>query len=332
MGPQEGIFICGETRDGGVAAVTRELITAGRKLADQAGAPLSALLVGRNAEPPATSLIALGVDRVFSLDGLPLGMSAPGDDAALLTAACRQLGPSVLLFGDTDVCRDVAAVVAMRLNGSITMDCTDVTLDTDSGALLQHKPVYGGNAVAVWASDPGRVRVATLRPRSFSPAVADTARSGEVVKLSVEAEEAGKQAVLLETEREQIRGIKLEEAKVVIAAGGGVGGTEGFVLLEELAGILNGAIGVSRVPCDEGWKPLSLEIGQTGHYVSPDLYIAVGISGAPQHMVGCAGARILVALNRDPDANVFKEADFGVVGDFREVLPGFIRRYRELQK
>jgi electron transfer flavoprotein alpha subunit len=332
MGPQGGIFICGETRDGEVAAVTRELITAGRKLADQAGAPLAALLVERSPGETAASLIAHGVDRVFPIDSPPLGEGAPGDEAALLTAACRQLNPSVLLFGDTDVCRDVAAVIAMRLNGSITLDCTDVTLDTGSGALLQHKPVYGGNAVAVWASEAGRFRVATLRPRSFSPAGADPARSGEVVNLSVEVEEAGRQAVLLETVREQVRGRKLEEARVVIAGGGGVGGVEGFALLEELAAALNGAIGASRVPCDEGWKPLSLEIGQTGHYVSPGLYLAVGISGAPQHMVGCAGARVLVAVNRDPDANVFKEADFGVVGDFREVLPGFIRRYRELQE
>jgi electron transfer flavoprotein alpha subunit len=332
MDPHEGIFICGETQDGEVTAVTRELITAGRKLSDQAGAPLAALLVGRSLEGPIASLIAHGVEQVFAVEGTPPGESAPGDTAALLAAVCRKLKPSVLLFGDTDVSRDVAVVIAMRLNATITMDCTDVTLDSPSGDLLQHKPVYDGNAVAVWASDAGRLRVATLRPRSHIPATPDPARSGEVVKLAIEPGETGRKAVLLETVREQIRGIKLEEARVVVAGGGGVGGAEGFVLLEELASALSGAIGVSRVPCDEGWKPLALEIGQTGHYVSPDLYLAIGISGAPQHMVGCAGAKVLVAVNRDPDANVFKEADFGVVGDFREVLPGFIRRYAELQK
>jgi len=332
MAAHQGIFICGETRGGEVAPVTRELITAGRKLADQSGQPLAALLVGHSPEQAAASLIAHGVDRVFTLDGPPLGEGVPDQHTALLTAACRQLNPSVLLFSHMDTGRDVAPALAMRLDGTVTMDCTDVSLDTETGSLLQSKPVYGGNAVAVWASDASRPRVATVRPRSFSPAQPDPSRSGEVIKLAVSAEAAAIRPVLLETVKDQVRGMKLEDATVVVAGGGGVGSAEGFALLEELAAALNGAMGVSRVPCDEGWVPLSLEIGQTGHYVSPDLYLAIGISGAPQHMVGCAGSKILVAVNRDPDANIFREADFGVVGDFREVLPSLIRRCKALQE
>jgi electron transfer flavoprotein alpha subunit len=332
MAEYQGIYICGETRGGQVTPMTRELISAGRKLADQSGEPLAALLVDPSPEQAAASLIAHGVDRVFALEGPAFGEGVSDQHTAILAAACRQLNPSVLLFSHMDTGRDVAPALAMRLDGTVTTDCTDVSFDARSEVLLQSKPVYGGNAIAVWASDAGRLRVATLRPRSFSAAQPDPARAGQMTRLAVSAEGVTTRAVLIETDNEQVRGMKLEDATVVIAGGGGVGSVEGFALLEELAAVLNGAIGVSRVPCDEGWAPLSLEIGQTGHYVSPDLYVAVGISGAPQHMVGCMGSKVLVAVNRDPDANIFREADFGVVGDLREVLPSFIRRCKALRE
>jgi electron transfer flavoprotein alpha subunit len=135
---------------------------------------------------------------------------------------------------------------------------------------------------------------------------------------------------LLETTKEEVKGMKLEEAKVVIAGGGGIGSSDGFTMLEELAKVLGGTIGVTRVPCDEGWKPLALEIGQTGHIVTPNLYFAIGISGAPQHMAGCSGSKCIVAINRDPDAHIFKEADFGVMGDYRAVLPALIEKCKTL--
>jgi electron transfer flavoprotein alpha subunit len=164
------------------------------------------------------------------------------------------------------------------------------------------------------------------------PAEPDASRKGEVKSLSVMINHSMVKSKLLETVKEDVKGIKLEDAKVVIAGGGGIGGVEGFKTLEELARVLRGTIGVSRVPCDEGWKPISLEIGQTGHIVTPNLYIAIGISGAPQHMAGCAGSKCIVAVNRDPDAQIFKEANFGIVGDYRAILPSFIEKCKSLVK
>jgi len=157
-------------------------------------------------------------------------------------------------------------------------------------------------------------------------------RKGEILTINIDINESRMESKLLETVKEVVKGIKLEEAKVIIAGGGGVGGSEGFKLLEELAKALGGTIAVTRVPCDEGWMPLSLEIGQTGHIVNPKLYFAIGISGALQHMAGCSGSKWIVAVNKDPEAHIFKEADFGVIGDYRNVLQQFIDECRALGK
>jgi electron transfer flavoprotein alpha subunit len=170
--------------------------------------------------------------------------------------------------------------------------------------------------------------IVTIRPRSSEPAELNTTRQGEIISINPIADETSTKAKLIETVKEEIMGISLEEAKVIVVGGGGIGGKEGFGLLQELAQTLRGAIGVSRVPCDEGWMPKKLEIGQTGHMVSPGLYIAVGISGAPQHIAGCSGSKCIVAINRDPEAHIFQEADFGVVGDYKEALPSLIEKLK----
>jgi electron transfer flavoprotein alpha subunit len=158
----------------------------------------------------------------------------------------------------------------------------------------------------------------------------DPSRKGEIIAFSVRIDDSLMKSKLLETVKEEVKGIRLEEAKVIVSGGGGIGSSDGFKLLGELAKALGGTIGVTRVPCDEGWMSVNLEIGQTGHIVGPDLYIAVGISGASQHMAGCSSSKFIVAINRDPEAHIFKEADFGVVGDYRDVLPALIFRLKEL--
>jgi electron transfer flavoprotein alpha subunit len=164
------------------------------------------------------------------------------------------------------------------------------------------------------------------------PAEPDASRKGEIINLSITVDNAMIRGKLLETIKEETEGVKLEDAKVVVAGGGGIGGIEGFKLLNELAKLLKGVLGVSRVPCDEGWLPISLEIGQTGHIVSPSLYVAIGISGAPQHMSGCSSSKYIVAINKDPEAHIFEVSDFGLVGDYRQALPPFIEKCKELLK
>jgi electron transfer flavoprotein alpha subunit len=207
-----------------------------------------------------------------------------------------------------------------------------VTLDIDAGtgSLLLTKPVYGGNAMAVWSSAGSYPQIVSLRPRSAEPAVPEPSRKGDIIQVEMEIEQGDLKSRLLETVQEKVEGVRLEEAKVIVAGGGGIGGKEGFQLIEDLAQQLHGAVGISRVPCDENWMPRSLEIGQTGHLVNPDIYIAIGISGAPQHMAGCSDSKFIVAINKDPDAPIFKKADFGIVGDYREVLPSFIEKIKSL--
>ena len=324
----QGILICGETAEEHLTVVTTELIQMGQRLNEGLREELSLVLLEKNFQAAAHEAISLGVNKVFTLGGLPGAEVSPDHAASLIFHIARQIHPSLLLFGQTDGGRDIAPRVGAKLDTSVCLDCVALDIDQETGALLQTKPVFGGNAMAVWASvDPGP-QVVSMRPGSADPAVPDPSRKGDIIQIEVDIQDKDLKGRLLDTVRENILGIKLEEASVVVAGGGGIGGAEGFKPIEELAQRLHGAVGISRVPCDENWMPKSLEIGQTGHVVSPDLYIAIGISGAPQHMAGCSDSKFIVAINKDPNANIFKEADFGIVGDYREVLPAFMEKLK----
>lgn len=308
--------------------MTKELITVGRKLSHNPSQPLSLLLIGQDTQEAAHEAVSLGID-VWAVDDLSFAESPPEHYVAVITAICQLATPSLILLGQTDMGRDIAPRLAARLGASVCMDCVELAIDPDNKSLLQSKPVYGGNAMAIWASTDHNPQVVTMRPRVATPAE-PTSRKGKIAPLTVEIDDSTIKSKLLKTAKEKVKGIRLEEAKVVVTGGGGIGGREGFRLLQELSQILGGAIGISRVPCDEGWMPASLEIGQTGHTVSPKLYIAVGISGAPQHLAGCSGSKCIVAINKNPEAHIFKEADFGIVGDYREALPPFIEKCKAL--
>jgi electron transfer flavoprotein alpha subunit len=328
--PGEGVLIGDEVQQGKLSLTTKELLAAGRKLADELGQPLAALLIGEVDEAAAREAVSLGADRVYTA-GAPRFFETPPDSyVEIFSAVQNQSGARIILLPHTDLGWEVAPRLGARLDGSVCLNCVGLDFDQESGAVLLTRPVYGGNAMAVWASAADQVQVVTVKPRSFSPPEADTSRAGEVIALSVSVDEAAVRAKLEESAREEVKGVKLEDARVVVAGGGGIGGPEGFKLLEELARLLGGALGATRVACDERWVPLSLEIGQTGRTVAPELYIAVGISGAVQHMAGCAGSKCIVAINRDPEAHIFKEADFGVVGDYREVVPALIESLKSL--
>jgi electron transfer flavoprotein alpha subunit len=332
MANYHGVLVCSEVVEGKTAAITRELLNIGRRLSDDLSQPLSTLLVGKDIQETAKEVITLGADKVYTIDSSPFVQSPPDLYVAIFAQVCQQVTPSIVLLGQTDMGRDVAPRLAARLGTAVAMDCTELAIDSNTKCLLQTKPVYGGNAKAVWVSESHEPHIVTLRPRAVMPAEPDASRKGEIITLSVTVDDSMIKSKLVETVKEEIKGIKLEEAQVIVAGGGGIGGGEGFKLLKELAEVVEGTVGVTRVPCDEGWMPTSLEIGQTGHIVSPNLYIAVGISGAPQHMAGCSGSKCIVAINRDSEAHIFKEADFGLVGDYREVLPTLIEKCKTLVK
>ena len=329
MSEYRGVLILGEMEDGGISSITKELLGIGRKLADELGEELSALLIGSEIKALSQEAIAWGSDKVYVADNPALASYSSDGYTAVATKICQEVAPSVLLMGQTSIGRDVAPRLAARLGVLLSTDCVELRIDPDTKRLIQVRPVYGGNAMAEVVSKTSP-QMATVRSRSMSPLSLDSSRTGEVVPVDIAVDASIIKAKIVDIVKEEVEGIKLEDAKVVVAGGGGIASAEDFELVRELAKVLGGAVGATRPPCEEGWMPSSVQIGQTGKIVTPDLYIAIAISGAQQHMAGCADSKCIVAINRDTEAHIFKLADFGVIGDYKEALPALIAKCKEL--
>jgi electron transfer flavoprotein alpha subunit len=328
MAGYHGILVVGELAEGGIASITKELLGGARKLVDHGNEEVSLLLFGEKAVPLAQEGIRFGADKVY-LAVHPAFSEFNADAFTFcITELCRKIRPSLCLMGQTDLGRDVAPRVAARLEAGLCMDCIEVNADSEQWQFIQVRPVYGGKAQALMGSEDGRIQINTVRPKSMSPLSPQRDRKGEILTVSDGPDPSSIKVKCLKREAQEKAEFNLEEARVIVAGGGGIGGPEGFRKLKELAQVLGGAVGATRVPVDEKWTPLSMEIGQTGKIVSPDLYLAVGISGAAQHITGVLKARCIVAINKDPDANIFKFADLGWVADFRAALPDLIEGFK----
>jgi len=329
MAKYRGVMVFGEAKDGKLAVITTELLGCGRKLANDLGQEVCCLLVGANISSLAQEAIAFGADKVYVVDDQLLKDYQTDSYVSVVEQVARQVVPGVILLGQTAIGRDLAPRLAFRLGTAVTTDCIELAIDPDSKLLRQTKPVYGGNAQAIFtcASYP---QMATVRAKAMSPLERDESRRGEVITIKASLDRQTIRTKVLEKVVEEVVGIKLEDAEVVVGGGRGIGSADGFKQLEELAKILNGAVGASRPPCDNGWVPTSYQVGLTGKIIAPDLYIAVALSGSSQHMAGCSGAKNIVAINKDPEANIFKQARFGVVADWKVVLPAFTSKLREL--
>ena len=271
---------------------------------------------------------ALGADVVFVADDA--GLRERQVDALLvaLTPIVQSEAPEVLLLGHTPDMRELAARLAFRLGTGLTTDCT--ALRVEDGRLLMKKPVYGGSALAEFTVDTSP-QIATLRPRAFEPATPDHARQVDVRPAAVNLEGAVRTKVVDTLREAASEGPSLKDAKTVVSGGRGLGGPENWHFIEELAGSLGAAVGATRAVTDAGWVPPSFQVGLTGVTITPDLYVAIGVSGAVQHIAGCSGFRNIVAINKDPDANIFKPARFGVVGDYRQIVPALTERIKEMK-
>ncbi len=330
MSQHNGVLICGEVNEGKTASITGELLGAGRHLADELGEKLGALLVGGGLQEAAAEAIALGADVVYIADEPALSQYHGATYTTAVTAACKQLGPSILLMGQTDMGLDIAPRVAARLGTGLAMDCVQLRIDPATRLMVQTRPVYGGNALAEMVCRSGRPQMATVRRGTMPALPADQSRKGEVVAISVDLGAAPPESRLVQHVRQEVEGVKLEDADVVVAGGAGLGSAEGFKMLWELARALGGAVGGTKPACEEGWLPSTLLIGQTGKVVSPNLYFAVGLSGAVQHVAGMSAAKNVVAINTDPEAHIFKVAQFGLVGDCQQALPALTAKLKEL--
>lgn len=329
MAEYKGVLIVGEVANGKIAPITAELLGIGRKLAEALGEGLNALLVGTNLGEAAKGAIACGADNVYVVDN-PLVASYNTDAyTAVVTKAAGELNPSILLMGQTDMGRDLSPRVAARLGTALAMDCIDLAIDPQTRLLLQTRPVYGGNANAVMVSR-GKPQMATIRSKAMPAAEPEPSRQGKVISLDAGIDSSVMKVKVVNRVKQEAEGIKLEDAEVIVTGGRGIGGADKFAVLYELAKLLGGAVGATRAAADDGWVPATIQIGQTGKIVSPKLYIAVGVSGAMQHIAGCSGSKNIVAINKDPDANIFKVAHFGVVGDYREAVPAFLEKCKEL--
>lgn len=329
MSEHKSILILGEIEGGAIASITKELLGAGRKLADELKEELSVLFIGSDLKAVGHDAIAWGADHVFTADN-PLFAEYNSDCyTEVLTKICREKAPNIVLAGHTSIGRDIAPRVAARLKVSLSVDCIELGIAPDTKKLLQTRPVYGGNALAVVVSR-SLPQMVTVRPKSMSLPNHNPSRTGKVTPVHMELNSGIIKTKVVNRVKEQIEGIKLEDAQVIVAGGGGITTAEGFALLRELAKALGGAVGATRIPCEEGLISSSFQIGQTGKIVTPDLYIAVAISGAPQHIAGCSAAKIIVAINKDPEANMLKLADLGVIGEYEKAVPALIAKCKEL--
>ena len=323
-----GVWVFAEQRGGKVAPVAFELLGEGRKLAAARGAGLCAVLFGA-ARSDAQELIKWGADKVYYCGDDIFREFTDEPNAELLSRLISMHKPEVVLAGATAIGRSFLPRVAARLKTGLTADCTSLEIEADTGNLIQTRPAYGGNIMASILSPRTRPQMATVRPKVMKAGRYEPDRQGEII--DVDAAGIRARTRVLETIKAADTGVNvnLQEADVIISGGRGLKGKEGFGMLNELAQLLNGTIGASRAAVDEGWIPYCHQVGQTGKTVCPKLYIACGISGAVQHLVGMQSSDVIVAINKNPEAPIFTAATYGIVGDLNEVIPLLVKKLRE---
>ena len=329
MADATGVLVIGQTSGDGLDSTAAELLAAGQGVASAMGEQLSVAVLGDVVDTAAQQAIAHGAERVYAVTNPLLSEYHADLYLSALDSLCRETNPRVVLMSRTAEGRELAPRLAFRLGVGLAQDCLEVSVDESSGTLLANRPVYGGNAIAVVSCEQ-TPQIAAIRPKAYEPAEADRSRQGEVVSFPVDLDASMARTRVVETVSEESEGVKLEDARVVVSGGRGLGGPDPFSGLEDLAKLLGGAVGASRAAVDSGWVPASYQVGLTGKAITPDLYITVAISGASQHMAGCSGAKCIVAINKDADANIFKEARYGVVGDWEAVIPALTEAVREL--
>jgi electron transfer flavoprotein alpha subunit len=329
MAEYKGILIITELVNNTLAPISKELLGAGRKLSAALNEPVEAVLIGSGVAGAAPEAFHFGADKVYVVDDAALKDYRTDAYVAAVAKVAAQANPRIILAGQTTIGRDLLPRLAFKLNSAATMDCIDLSVDEATKHLQMTKPVYGGNARAIFTAD-SFPQMATVRAKAMSPVAPDNSRSGEVINVVVGIDAAAVRTNVLQKVVAEVQGVKLEEAPVVVCGGRGIGGPEGFKTLEELAKVLKGAVGASRPACDSGWVPDTMQVGLTGKIVSPDVYIAVGVSGASQHMAGCSGSKFIIAVNRDPEANIYQEARYGVVGDWKKIVPILTAKLKEL--
>lgn len=314
------VLVIGEARDGALRNVSFEAVAAGKTIAD--GGEVVAVLLGENVNAYANEMIAYGADRAIVVEDAALKNYTTDAYTQALLQVMEEEDAEGIVFGHTAIGKDVSPRLAAKLEVGLISDVTEI-----EDATTFVRPIYSGKAFEKKSVEDGVVMI-TIRPNNITPLEKDESRSGEVTAFSAEIKDL--RTIVKEIVRKTTEGVDLSEAKVIVAGGRGVKSEEGFEPLKELANLLGGAVGASRGACDAEYCDYSLQIGQTGKVVTPDLYIACGISGAIQHLAGMSNSKIIVAINKDPEAEIFNVADYGIVGDLFEVVPLLTQEIKQL--
>ena len=327
-----GVWVFAEQKKGKIQSVTYELLGAGRLLADQREVELAAVLIGNDLEDEAKELFSRGADKVYLAESEGLADFLDEPYSRILSRLIREHKPEIVLTGATAIGRSLIPRVAAEIKTGLTADCTELAIDEEQGLLLQTRPAFGGNIMATIICEDYRPQMATVRYKVMKEADPDPERSGELIRVKVTPDEIISRTRFLESVEELEYAVNITEADIIVSGGRGMKGPENYAILQELAGLLDGAVGASRAAVDADWIPYSHQVGQTGKTVQPKVYIACGISGAIQHLVGMQSSEIIIAINKDPDAPIFSVATYGMVGDLFEIVPALIKRLKSRRK
>ncbi len=323
----KGILVVLEQFNGELRKVSLELLSEGRRLADSSGASVIGVLLGQGVKNLATIAAAYGADKVIVVEDAVLKNYTTGAYTSVLNRIIREEDPELVLLGNTGIGRDLAPRLAQRLGVGCASDCVAVEKDSTYGLRFK-RPIYAGKAFSEVATEVFPI-LATIRPNSFSVALPKPERQAEVVEIAAAIDAADLKAIVKEIVRQASSRPELTDANIIVSGGRGIKNAENFKIIEELADTLGAAVGASRAAVDSGYRDYKYQVGQTGKTVSPTLYIACGISGAIQHLAGMGSSKVIVAINKDPEANIFSIADYGIVGDLFEIVPLLTEEFKK---
>lgn len=327
----KGVWIYAEQRQGVLTPVVPELLGEGKKLADELGTEVSAILIGNGMEEITEELIKYGAENVYVADDEKLQHFTTDAHTTIITDAINEFKPEVVLFGATHIGRDVGPRVAARVDTGLTADCTSLDIDKETNNLKQTRPAFGGNLMATIVCKNHRPQMSTVRPGVMEKAEYKEDAKGNVVNLEVTLTEDDIRTEVLEVVKSEQDAVSLIDANFIVSGGLGLGDPKGFQLMQDLADVLDGVVGSSRAAVDAGWIDQSHQVGQTGSTVRPNIYIACGISGAIQHVAGMSSSDMVIAINKDEKAPIFEVADYGIVGDLYDVVPALIEEFKKFK-
>lgn len=326
----KGVWVFAEQREGELQKVSLELLGEGRRIADELGVKLTALLLGNNIEALATTLAEHGADEVLVADDKNLEHYTTDAYTKVICDLANERKPGILFVGATFIGRDLGPRIAARLSTGLTADCTSLAVEGENGDLLATRPAFGGNLMATIACPDHRPQMATVRPGVFAKITTDPSNCN-IEKVDVQLADSDVRTKVLEIIKSKKDIVDIAEADFIVAGGRGVGNKENFKLLEDLAAALEGSVGGSRAAVENGWIDGAYQVGQTGKTVRPQIYIACGISGAIQHVAGMQDSDLIIAVNKDDSAPIMKIADYAIVGDVAKVVPELIAQVKEIK-